>query len=199
MAAVATMVRPAGVTSAAGVLSLLEEQENKLKVTALERLNEVVDQFWHEIAEYLSDIESFYEDQSFPNRELAALVASKVFYHLEDYKDALRLALGAGRLFDLSMRTEYVEKIVAVAIDEYIQKRNADFEAEISRSRGQEPEGADNDALDPSLDYTALEDVVSRMFQRCKEDKQYKQGLGMALETKRLDVPKSFITESDDI
>lgn len=186
MATAVMLLRPPAVTSASGVLSLLEEDSNQLRIAALERLNEVVDQFWHEIADYLTDIESFYEDTSFPNRELAALVASKVFYHLEEYDHSLRLALGAGQLFDLSQRTEYVEKIVAVAIDEYIVKRTENFEAEIKKK--------DPVAIDP-----ALEDVVGRMFNRCKEDKQFKQGLGMALECRRLDVLKDFITGSDDV
>ena len=43
------------------VLSLLEEQENQLQCAALQRLNEVVDQFWHEIADYLNEIETLYE------------------------------------------------------------------------------------------------------------------------------------------
>jgi len=180
------MVRPAGVISAAGVLSLLEEQENQLRVAALERLNEVVDQFWHEIADYLTDIESLYEDPQFPGRELAALVASKVFYHLEEYGDALRLALGAGRLFDLKNRSEYVEKIVSVAIDEYVKRRDENFENELKKK---EPVAID----------TRLEDVVSRMFERCIEDKTYKQGLGMALECRRLDMVKIFITQADDV
>lgn len=185
MAAVA-LAPPAVVTSAAGVLSLLEEQENQLRLAALERLNEVVDQFWHEIADYLNDIETLYEDSTFPGREMAALVASKVFYHLEEYEDALRLALGAGRLFDLSHRTEYVEKIVAVAIDKYVQLRSGNFEAEIKKKEAV--------TIDPRL-----EDVVSRMFERCMEDKTCKQGLGMSLESRRLDVMKNFIVQSDDV
>ena len=98
----------------------------------------VVDQFWHEIADYLNEIETLYEelltslpffchecflqtqavgpwtpffvvkDPGFSGREMAALVASKVFYHLEEYDDALRLALGAGlrlwHLPDLKLR-----------------------------------------------------------------------------------------------
>ena len=35
-------------------------------------------------------------------RELAALVASKVYYHLGSYEDSLNYALGAGHLFDVS-------------------------------------------------------------------------------------------------
>lgn len=38
-------------THTAGVLALLEEPENELKVFALIRLNELVDNFWAEIAE----------------------------------------------------------------------------------------------------------------------------------------------------
>eukprot|EP00933_Yihiella_yeosuensis_P014940 TRINITY_DN13181_c3_g1_i2.p1 TRINITY_DN13181_c3_g1~~TRINITY_DN13181_c3_g1_i2.p1 ORF type:complete len:1045 (+),score=290.64 TRINITY_DN13181_c3_g1_i2:25-3135(+) len=184
--AAAVLTPPCAVTSAAGVLSLLEEQENQLRVVALEQLNQVVDQFWHEIADYLNDIETLYEDASFPGRERAALVASKVYYHLEEYEDSLRLALGAGQLFDLSHRTEYVEKIVAVAIDEYVKLRTENFELEIKKK-------------DPVPIDARLEDVVSRMFSRCMEDKAYKQGLGMALESRRLDVMKDFILKSDDV
>mmetsp|Transcript_43547 Transcript_43547/g.81818 ORF Transcript_43547/g.81818 Transcript_43547/m.81818 type:complete len:1095 (+) Transcript_43547:108-3392(+) len=181
MAAAVAIARPPAI-SASGVLSLLEEKENQLRIAALQRLNEVVDQFWHEIADFLPDIESMFEDEKFPNRELAALVASKVFYHLGEYDDALKFALGAGNLFDLSDRTEYVEKIVAVAIDEYIVAR----QNEGSKTR---PE-----PIDPRL-----EDVVSRMFDRCREDKAYKQGLGMALECRRLDMVKVFITQAEDV
>lgn len=35
-------------------------------------------------------------------RELAALVASKVYYHLGSYEDSLNYALGAGKMFDLN-------------------------------------------------------------------------------------------------
>uniref|UniRef100_A0A7S4R0V7 26S proteasome regulatory subunit RPN2 C-terminal domain-containing protein n=1 Tax=Alexandrium monilatum TaxID=311494 RepID=A0A7S4R0V7_9DINO len=187
MAAAATLSRPVAVTSAAGVLSLFDEQENQqLRVAALHRLNEVVDQFWHEIADYLKEIESAYEDPSFPGRELAALVASKVYYHLEEYDDARHLALGAGQLFDLSTRSEYVEKITAVAIDEYVKLQTENFELTIKNK--------DPVAIDPRL-----EDVVNRMFERCLEDKAYKQGLGMAFECRRLDQVKKFIMGSDDV
>ncbi len=52
------VARPRLVTSAAGVLSMLEEQEQSLKVKALERLNAdgVVEQFWAEIADSLAEM-----------------------------------------------------------------------------------------------------------------------------------------------
>ncbi len=52
------------------------------------------------------------EDEEFKDRELACVVASKVFYHLENLDLALTYALGAGNLFDLNERTEYVNTLV---------------------------------------------------------------------------------------
>ncbi len=65
-----------------------------------------------------------YEDDKFPERQLAALVLSKVergrfegadcevYFHLGEYNEALSFALGAGKLFDLSSKTEFVETII---------------------------------------------------------------------------------------
>jgi 26S proteasome regulatory subunit N2 len=38
-------------TDAAGILALLDESNEQLKINALERLNDVVDIFWAEIAD----------------------------------------------------------------------------------------------------------------------------------------------------
>ncbi len=61
-------------------------------------------------------------------REVAALVASKVYYHLASYEDSLNYALGAGSLFDLNARTQYVETIISKCIDSYTAKRVLDIE-----------------------------------------------------------------------
>ena len=37
------------------------------------------------------------------------------------------------------------------------------------------------------------------MFQRCFDDKQYKQAVGIALETRRIDVFENAILQSDDV
>lgn len=102
-------------TSAASVLSLLEESDHTLKVYALQQLSQdsVINGFWHEIADVLPKvIEPLCEDDDFKDRELACVVASKVFYHLEELDLALKYALGAGNLFDLNERTEYVNTLV---------------------------------------------------------------------------------------
>jgi 26S proteasome regulatory subunit N2 len=43
-------------TSANGILSLLEEDDVQLKVYALEKLNSIVDEFWAEIAGSVSQM-----------------------------------------------------------------------------------------------------------------------------------------------
>ena len=48
------------------------------QVLALKKLYEAVDYHWAEISESVSHIEALYEDESFPQRDLAAAVASKV-------------------------------------------------------------------------------------------------------------------------
>ncbi len=53
-----------------------------------------------------------YKDEKFANRQLASLVASKVYYHLGEYGESLNSALGAGDLFDLSQKTAYVDTII---------------------------------------------------------------------------------------
>jgi 26S proteasome regulatory subunit N2 len=107
----------------------LDENTEKGPVYALHRLNAMVDVFWPEISDSISKVyvskfkssflfvlksfsESLYEDENFKHRELAALVSSKVYYHLGSLDNALTYALGAGRLFDVNDKTEYVETII---------------------------------------------------------------------------------------
>ena len=60
----------------------------------------------------IQTIEQLHEDSAFPNRKLAALVASKVYYHLGSYDDSLYYALGAEDLFDVAEKSEYVDTII---------------------------------------------------------------------------------------
>lgn len=130
--------------------------------------------------EFSISSESLYEDENFKHRELAALVSSKVYYHLGSLDNALTYALGAGRLFDVNDKTEYVETIIgqcvfrqwslkrifstfpAHCIDKYTKLQVEKFQSD----------GASNVHIDQRL-----EDIVNRMFQRCFDDKKYKQVL----------------------
>jgi len=177
-------------------LSLLDEPNNKLKSFALRKLTSgyessddviagagsgagisVLDVFWPEIADRISSLEELYEDVSFPDRCLAALVLSKVYYHLGSYEDALNYALGAEQLFDVNTRSEYVETIIAKCIDSYTQKRTSGATSEIDARQ---------------------EAIVNRMFERCLEDGQFKQAMGIAIETRRMDVFVDSIKRSKD-
>ena len=64
-------------SSAAGVLALLDEEDEGLKLYALQQLDRSVHDFWFQISGSIAGIEALYEDDEFAHRELAALVASK--------------------------------------------------------------------------------------------------------------------------
>ena len=62
--------------------------------------------------------ESLYDNDELPKqaRDLAALLASKVYYFLGEYDEALSFALGAGSAFEAESRVqgseEYVETVL---------------------------------------------------------------------------------------
>ncbi|KAF2709623.1 26S proteasome regulatory complex, non-ATPase subcomplex, Rpn2/Psmd1 subunit [Pleomassaria siparia CBS 279.74] len=109
-----------GLTSAAGVVGFLAEPDPALRSFALHRLNEEIDLLWPEVAGSVSQIEALYEDEGFPERELAALVAAKVYYQLQAYDESMVFALGSGKLFDIHHSGEFEETILAKCLDTYI-------------------------------------------------------------------------------
>ncbi|KAJ5473269.1 hypothetical protein N7475_002835 [Penicillium sp. IBT 31633x] len=109
-----------GLVSAAGLVGFLSEPDPELKVFALKTLDSQIDHLWTEVVNAVPEIEALYEDESFSERGLAALVASKVYYHLQEYNESMVLALGAGDLFKLENGGEYEETIIAKCIDTFI-------------------------------------------------------------------------------
>uniref|UniRef100_A0A3Q1IJ08 26S proteasome non-ATPase regulatory subunit 1 n=1 Tax=Anabas testudineus TaxID=64144 RepID=A0A3Q1IJ08_ANATE len=169
----------------AGIISLLDEDEPQLKEFALHKLDSIVNDFWAEISGSVDKIEVLYEDETFRSREFAALVASKVFYHLGAFEESLNYALGAGDLFNVTDDSEYVETIIAKCIDHYTKLRVENAEL---------PEDEEKKSIDPRL-----EGIVNKMFLRCLDDHKYKQAIGIALETRRLDMFEKTILESNDV
>eukprot|EP00040_Diaphanoeca_grandis_P025378 m.140491 g.140491 ORF g.140491 m.140491 type:complete len:971 (-) comp30121_c0_seq1:127-3039(-) len=172
----------ATMTSAAPILALLDETDTELLEFALEKLNSVVDQFWAEIGDFIYKIEIIYENEDFKQRGLAALVASKVYYHLGALDEAMTFALAAGTHFDVGLHSEYVHTIIGRCIDTY--------------SESQQATAGDVEMRD---DATSLLSVVERMFERCFSSNEYKQAAGIAFETRRLDILKRAIEESGNI
>ncbi|KAL7056774.1 hypothetical protein AAHC03_019485 [Spirometra sp. Aus1] len=186
-------------TSAAGFVSLLEDSRADVKAFALKRLNDLADEFWAEISESVDKIEILYEDHSFPYKKLAALLASKVYYNLGEYDDALHFALCAEELFDPNARSEFVRTMITKCIDKYTAIRtveqidlNAKLSAKDLKFAGRKWSKGDGST------YFQLEVVVNRMFERCFAHKQYKQALGIAIETRREDIFEEAITRADD-
>mmetsp|Transcript_5894 Transcript_5894/g.16828 ORF Transcript_5894/g.16828 Transcript_5894/m.16828 type:complete len:1074 (-) Transcript_5894:415-3636(-) len=173
----------AEVLTSSGFLALLDEPEQALRLYALQMLNQVVHQFWFEIAGSLAAVEAQYEDETFEHQNLAALVASKVYFNLGELDDALSYALSAGSLFDVSERSEYVQSILARAIDQYIEKR-----VEAPEAQGEAPAPIDE----------RLTALVERMFDRCFEDGQLEQAIGIALESRRLDKLEEAVSRAPD-
>ncbi|KAM3268163.1 26S proteasome non-ATPase regulatory subunit 1 A [Capsicum chacoense] len=171
------------VSSAGGLLAMLNENHPQLKLHALSNLNAFVDYFWPEISTSVALIESLYEDEEFDQRQLAALVASKVFYHLGEHNDSLSYALGAGSLFDVNEDSDYVHTVLAKALDEYASHRN--------RAAESNDEAAN---VDPRL-----EAIVERMLEKCIVDRKCQQAIGMAIECRRLDKVAEAIVRSDNV
>lgn len=173
------------VSSAGGLLAMLNESHPSLKLHALSNLNSFVDQFWPEISTSVPIIESLYEDEEFDQhqRQLAALLVSKVFYYLGELNDSLSYALGAGSLFDVSEDSDYVHTLLAKAIDEY---------ASIKSKAAESNDEAAN--VDPRL-----EAIVERMLDKCITDGKYQQAMGIAIECRRLDKLEEAITTSDNV
>jgi 26S proteasome regulatory subunit N2 len=172
------------VSSAGGLLAMLNEPHPSLKLHALSYLIRLVDQFWPEISTSVPIIESLYEDEEFDQhqRQLAALLASKVFYYLGELNDSLSYALGAGSLFDVSEDSDYIHTLLSKAIDEYA----------ILRSKA--VESSEVVEIDPRLVA-----IVERMLDKCITDGKYQQAMGIAIECRRLDKLEEAIIKSENV
>ena len=167
--------------SAAGIIALLDENNPTIKHFALQKLDDIVDEFWTEISEVVDKIEVLYEDEHFVDRHLAALISSKVYYNLGAYEDAMNFALGAGDRFDVSIKSEYVDTILSQCLDEYFKLRVKIVD----------------DHEDIQID-SRLEAIVNRMFLKCFEDQKFKLAAGMSLEARRVDFFEDSIKQSED-
>eukprot|EP01130_Rhizamoeba_saxonica_P016474 TRINITY_DN7623_c0_g1_i1.p1 TRINITY_DN7623_c0_g1~~TRINITY_DN7623_c0_g1_i1.p1 ORF type:complete len:959 (+),score=269.00 TRINITY_DN7623_c0_g1_i1:39-2879(+) len=179
----------AGLSSASRFIAQLHDPEPAIQVHGLKKLVDFVDQFWPEIAENdtILLIENLYESDDFPHQNLAALLAAKVFYHLGKYHTAMEFALGAGELFDINENSEFVQALIVICIDHY-------KDIQISNNDNLES-GKETVDIDPRL-----ESVVERMFEKCLQDEEFKQGVGIALETRRMDkLEEVFAAAGDNI
>ena len=190
----------APVSTASGLLAMLSEPSPALVSAALTRLLAVVDTSWHEVAESLPDLEAIAEGGSAAtaadaedagpglslddaSRRTAAAIASRVYFHLEEPVQSLRLALDAGvnhfnPASEGSRGDPYVECLVGAALEAYVKRGRAAHDA--SAAADAEADGGDDGA--DLLDSAKLSALVDLMFVRCYADGRYGHALGVALE-----------------
>ncbi|ODV94336.1 hypothetical protein PACTADRAFT_51196 [Pachysolen tannophilus NRRL Y-2460] len=167
-------------TSAAPFLALLGEPDDSLKSFALKSLNDVVDELWAEIANSITEIEELYEDDSFTDRQLAALVASKVYYNLGDYDSSVKYSLCSGDKFNIDDKNEFVETIVSKCINRYIELSQQKF--------------SNNEVvIDAQLSL-----IFEKMLEKCVYANELKLALGISLESYRIDIVEKIIKEHLD-
>lgn len=119
------------------------------------------------------------------------MLASKVYYYLGEYDEALSFALGAGSAFDAEIRVsgseEYVETVVckyfkmkvtfyshfpsAKAIDRYIEARSLRKEDVDMR----------------------LQNIIEGIFKRCIDDGEHKQVRTSAAPQRTLSLKRDFL------
>ncbi|KAJ3495061.1 hypothetical protein NLG97_g3664 [Lecanicillium saksenae] len=239
-----------GLVSATGVLAFLADEEPELKVFALQTLNDDIDTIWTEVANALSQIEALYEDESFPERQLAALVLAKVYYHLQAYNDSMVFALAAGDLFKLDAPGEFEETIVSKCIDQYISVTAARHATPKTGKNSDLPEltttfsnASESAVLSPTTPFSqttlppksllsraslddatidatllplkegrsgsitqlpdratekALQRIIERLFDSCLKQGRYRQVVGIAIESKNLDILRKVIKRASE-
>jgi 26S proteasome regulatory subunit N2 len=137
-----------------------------------------VDECWSEIVSSLDRIEKLSDDETFQKKELAASIASKCFFHLEELNEALHLALASGDYFNVAEKSEYVSTMISKCVEEYIKKRS--------------------DLNEESKIDVRMENIVERMFEQCYVEQEFTQAIGIALESKRLDKIEQTILRAND-
>eukprot|EP00560_Eucampia_antarctica_P007127 CAMPEP_0197823392 /NCGR_PEP_ID=MMETSP1437-20131217/721_1 /TAXON_ID=49252 ORGANISM="Eucampia antarctica, Strain CCMP1452" /NCGR_SAMPLE_ID=MMETSP1437 /ASSEMBLY_ACC=CAM_ASM_001096 /LENGTH=1035 /DNA_ID=CAMNT_0043422531 /DNA_START=141 /DNA_END=3248 /DNA_ORIENTATION=+ len=173
--------------SASGLLAMLSEPDVTLQSHALHKLLEKINVLWHEVAEVLPELESIAEESTHPARQVAAAVASRVFFHLEEPVQALRLALESSEQhFDVvrERQSPYVTCLTGAAVDAYIKKKQKQTD-ELSAEQEDDDES--------SLDLVKLQKVVELMLERCFADGHYTHALGVALEAREVDKVKQIL------
>lgn len=180
-----------GASSATGLLSMLAEPAPSVRKAALKRLSTVVDTQWHEVAQSLPDLEAISEDmeEDIEVRQLAASIASRVFFYLEEPSQALRLALESGDgVFETGgsqSNKAFVECLVGAAVDAYIRKKGKEHDGEDEK---------EEDAVS-ALPMEKLQAVVEFMFNRCYSEGNFEHALGIAIEAKEVEKVRAVLDQ----
>ncbi|EME29798.1 26S proteasome regulatory subunit N2 [Galdieria sulphuraria] len=192
------------VNSASSALNELSESEPLLQVHALRVLNSVVDYSWPEISSYVPKIQALSESPSFPEPELAALVAAKVLFYLGDIDQALEYALMAGDKFDVTEETEFSQTLRSRCIDLYVELKSGSGPREKEHLPSFTHSSVESNQASSSTvkeaNFPVLERVVEDVFDDCLKKNETFEAVGIAIECRRLDKLKDAVaTETDPL
>ena len=147
--------------------------------------------------------EALYEDESFPERQLASLVLAKVYYHLQSYNESMTFALGAGDLFKLDNEggSDPASAGLTSPTTPFSQA-TLPSKSLLSRAPTEnllEPSGTDGgDFIPDRQTQVALQKVIERLFESCMRDGRYRQVVGIAVEAQNLEVLGRVIKRASD-
>jgi 26S proteasome regulatory subunit N2 len=107
--------------SAPGLLAILTEPSEDLHRSALDSLHSIVETEWPQIADELDKLTALAKRPLSYSRNLAALLASKTYYHLGKLDEAVEFAIWAESEFVASRLDDYTAAVIAHSIKRYIQ------------------------------------------------------------------------------
>ena len=178
------------VATAAGWLAVLQEDSAELRQVALQHLFRDCDALWHEIAPALADLEALAESDN----KLAAAVASRVLFHLQEHQQALKWALlTVGSEYDCFRDTTspYTATLIAAALDAYIELLQQQHHEEATPKT---PATATASTTEWTVEQ--LRPMVHRLLQLACENEQWEYAVGIALEAWELPVLKDILQQS---
>lgn len=153
--------------TATSYLAMLQEDDKEIKSHVLDKLNQLVDEYWAEISDYITDLENLYRSKEIPEKQvLIALILSKIYYNLEDYDSAIEWALEAGEMFNILERSQFINTILKKIIEKYVSIKKHNFFNEEKLE------------LDDRI-----KRIVERIFSKCLENKEVNQAIGFSLES----------------
>jgi 26S proteasome regulatory subunit N2 len=174
---------------------MLQEDDHILQEHALKQLLSHVDTLWHEMASALPELEALAEEKFDPVSPLAAAVASRVFYHLDEAPQALKWALQAGSAYlgNASDASPYVQRLVAAALDAYIAEKTK--ESSTTEDSMQTSDDNEGQLIPPH----ALAHMVEGLVTTACAQGHYPDALGLALEARQIAQVQHILQASDSL
>lgn len=176
------------INTATSFLALLQNDNLNMKSLALDKIEIIVDEHWAEISDYIKDFETLYSNSTLKEKnDQIALILSKLYFHLEAYEQAIEWALEAKSKFNYLEKTPYSTTILNKIIDKYVSIRKHNFYVGYFNKNKNEEENEDEEEprekqVEKEIDERIIKLMVD-IFHDCLESKEYKQAIGMCIDS----------------